>query len=132
MLAERPLGQPDVDDDALVGVVVGVEDQALDRRVGIALGRRHALDDRLEDLGDAGAVLGRCEQDFLARHGQDVLQLLDHHVDLGRRQVDLVEDRDDRQVLLRARWTLASVWASIPCVASTTRIAPVAGLEASG
>ena len=25
---------------------------------------------------------------------------------------------------LSARWTLASVWASIPCVASTTRIAP--------
>ena len=41
---------------------------------------------------------------------------------------------DGRSILLRtgmsvrfsrsARWTLASVWASMPCVASTTRIAP--------
>ena len=31
-LAERALDQPDVGDDALVGVVVGVEDQALERR----------------------------------------------------------------------------------------------------
>jgi hypothetical protein len=100
VLVERSLGEADVDDHALVRVVVRVEDQALERRLGIALGRRDPLHDRLEDLGDAGAVLGRRQQHFFARHRQDALQLLDDHIGLGRRQVDLVEDRDDRQVLL--------------------------------
>ena len=69
--------------------------------------------------------LARGEDDLLARDGQDVLELLDDRLGVGRWQVDLVEDGDDGQVLARsARWTLASVWASMPWVASTTRIAP--------
>ena len=43
--------------DAAVGVVPGVEDQRLERRVRLALRRRQAMDDRLEDLVDAGALL---------------------------------------------------------------------------
>jgi hypothetical protein len=37
---------------------MAVEDQALQRLARIALGSRDALDDRLEDLGDTGPVLG--------------------------------------------------------------------------
>ena len=36
---------------------------------------------------------------LLARDREDVLELVHDHVGLGRRQVDLVEDRDDRQAL---------------------------------
>ena len=36
---------------------------------------------------------------LLARDREDVLQLLDDDVGLRRRQVDLVEDRDDHEVL---------------------------------
>ena len=78
---------------------MAVEDQALDRRVRVALRGRDALDDRLEDVGDAGAVLGAGEDDLLARDGQDVLELVHDRVGVGRRQVDLVEDRDEREVL---------------------------------
>ena len=77
MVAERALDEPDVGDDALVRVVVGVEDQGLERRRRVALRRRDALDDRLEDLVDAGPVLGRGEDDLLARDREDVLELLD-------------------------------------------------------
>ena len=98
-VVERALREPDVDDHALVGVVVAVEDQALERRRRVALRRRDALDDRLEDLGDAGALLGGREEHLLARDREDVLELLHHDLGLGRRQVDLVEDRDDRQSL---------------------------------
>ena len=65
-----PVDEPDVGDDALVRVVVRVEDQALERRVRIALRRRDAVDDGLEDLVDAGAFLGRGEDDLLARDGR--------------------------------------------------------------
>ena len=67
--------------------------------VGVALGRRDALDDGLEHLGHVGAVLGADQDDLLARDGEDVLQLLDDEVGLGRGQVDLVEHRDDDEVL---------------------------------
>ena len=65
----------------------------------VALGRRDALDDRLEDVVDAGAVLGAGEDDLLARDGQHVLELVHDRVGVGRRQVDLVEDRDEGEVL---------------------------------
>ncbi len=77
-----------------------VEDQALERLVRIALGRRDALHDRFEDFGDARPILGGGQKDLFARDREDALELLDHHVHLCRRQVDLVEHRDDRQVLL--------------------------------
>src|SRR3972149_632562 len=66
---------------------------------GGARGGGDAGHDGLEDLGDAGAFLGRGEQDLLARDGQDVLQFLDHEVRLGRGQVDLVDDGHDDQPL---------------------------------
>ena len=66
---------------------------------GSPFGRRDPRDDGLQDSGDAGALLGRHEDDLLARDGQHVLQLLDDHVGLGRGQVDLVDDRHDDQAL---------------------------------
>ena len=100
MLAEAAGEQADVGDDALVRVVVRVEDQALEwLRLASPFGGGTRCDDRLEHLGDAGAVLGRDEQHLLARDGEDVLELLDDDVRLGRRQVDLVDDRDDHESL---------------------------------
>ncbi len=98
-VAQRALRQPDVDHDTLVGVVVAVEDEALQRLRRVALGRRDARDDRLEDLGHAGPVLGRSEDDLLARDRKDVLELVHDRLGVGRGQVDLVEDRDEGEVL---------------------------------
>ena len=99
--AERARGQPDVDDHALVRVVMAVEDQALDGRVRVALRRRDARDDRLEDVDDAGAVLGARQDHLLARDREDVLELVHDRVGVRRGQVDLVEDRDEGEVLLQ-------------------------------
>ena len=99
MVAERPRGEPHVGHHALVLVVVGVEDEAAQRVGRPALRRRNAGDDRLEDLEDPRPLLGRCEEHLLARDREDVLQLLDDDVGLGRGEVDLVDDRDDHEVL---------------------------------
>ena len=98
-MVDRALRESHVDDDALVGVVVTVEDQALERGLRIALRGGDARDDGLEDLGDAGPVLGAREDDLLARDRQHVLQLVHDRLGVRRRQVDLVEDRDQREVL---------------------------------
>ena len=82
-------------DDAEVGVVPAVDQQRLERRVAVALGRRQALDHRLQQVVDADAGLGR-DPDRLGRVDADhVLDLPGDPLGIGRRQVDLVEDRDD-------------------------------------
>ena len=86
-------------DDAEIGVVPGVDDERLQRRVGLALRRRQACDDRLQHVVDARAGLGR--DHAAASRGveaDDVLDLLPDAVGLGRRQVDLVQHRDDLEV----------------------------------
>ena len=78
---------------------MAVEDQALDGLGRIALGRRDAGDDGLEDLRHARPVLGAREDDLLARDRQHVLQLVHDRLGVRRREVDLVEDRDEREAL---------------------------------
>ena len=50
----------------------------------------------------------------------DVLDLLFDPVRLGRRQIDLVQDRDQFEIVLDREIVFASVCASTPCDASTT------------
>jgi hypothetical protein len=83
MLAQGACSEADIDDDPLVHVVVAVEDQALERLRRVAFRSRDALDDRLEDLGHSGPVLGRGEDDLLARDREDVLELVHDRLGVG-------------------------------------------------
>ena len=97
---QRAVDDPDGADHAPVLVVVGVEDQALQGRVGVADRRRDALADGVEQLGHALAGLGRDAQDLVGGHPEDLLDLGRVAVGIGGRQVDLVEGGDDLQVVL--------------------------------
>src|SRR6266508_554306 len=99
--AHAPVDQADVDDDALVRVVEGVEDESLERRLRVSLGRRNAADDGFEHLGHSRAVLGRDRERRVAVEPEDLgdLRLRAFHV--GRGQVDLVDDRDDFEPAVR-------------------------------
>ena len=97
---QHAVDHADDDDDAAVGVVPGVEDQRLERRVGIAGRRRQARDDRLEDLRDAGARLGAGQQRVVAVEADDVRDLAARLFGLRARQIDLVDDRDDLEAVL--------------------------------
>ena len=57
-------------------------------------------DDRVEQLRHALARLRRDAHDLLGRDAEDVLDLGGEAVGVGRREVDLVEHGDDRQVVL--------------------------------
>ena len=70
------------------------------RRFRIALRRRDAVDDRLEDRVDARAFLGADEKRVLALEADDVLHLAQGLLDFGLDQVDLVDDRDEEEVVL--------------------------------
>ena len=93
--ADGTVEQAHINDNALVGVVLAVEDERAERRIGVADRRRNVGDDALEDLvdvdvhfrGDLGGVLGR--------DADDVLNLLLDARRVSGRQVDLVDDRHD-------------------------------------
>ena len=90
----------DVGDDAAVAVVDRVEDDRAGRGLRIADRRRHELDDRLEQLIDAEAGLGAHLEHVGRVAADDLGELGGVLLGLGRREVDLVEHRDDLQVVL--------------------------------
>ena len=98
---ERAVHQPHVGDHALVGVVLRVEDQRAQRRVASPCGGGTRRDDRLQDVAGADALLGRGQDHLIARDADHVLDLLGDLLRLGAGQVDLVDDRDDVEVVLQ-------------------------------
>ena len=97
---QHAVDHADDDHHAAVGVVPGVENQRLQRRVGIARRRRQAMDDRLEDLVDAGADLRAGEDRVVAVEADDLGDLAARLLGLRAGQIDLVDDRDDLEVVL--------------------------------
>ena len=98
-------GQPAVHhphraDHAAVLVELAVEDQRLQRRVGIARRRRDALAHGVEQVVDALAGLGRDAQDLLGGDAEHLLDLRRVAIGVGGGQVDLVEHGDDLEVAL--------------------------------
>ena len=90
-----PLFEADVDDDALVAVVVAVKNQRAQGRVDVARRRGDVGDDLLEDVVDIDARFRGDTRRVLCGNADDVLDLGDHAVGVGARQVDLVDDGDD-------------------------------------
>ena len=87
-------------DDALVRIKERVEDQGLQRRVLVALRCGDVVDDRVEDLLDADACLGRGQHGIRRVEADDVLDLLLDALRVSARQVNLVDDRDNLEVVL--------------------------------
>ncbi len=98
--AHAAVEHPEVDDGAAVGVVEGIEEQRPQRRLRIAAGRGQLRDDRLEELIDPDALLGRDQEGLVRVEPQVELDLLHHPLDVGGGEVDLVDDRQDLQSVL--------------------------------
>ncbi len=95
---ERAFDHAHVRDDALVGVVMRVEDQRAQGDAVRVFGRRHTLDDGLQHLVHVQAVLGRDADDALGGHADQAGDVFGHFVGTGRGQVDLVDHGDNFQV----------------------------------
>ena len=97
---ELTLFNPDVDDDPAVGVVIGVEDEGFKRRFRVALRGGDVRDNPLQYRVDADAGLGGDAGGVHRRDADDVLDLLRDPVGVGGGEVDLVDDRDDLEVVV--------------------------------
>ena len=91
----------EVGDDAPIGVEHRVEDQSLQRRLGIAFRRRYFLNDGVKDGGDAFAGTGTHPQDFRGVASQHIDDLVFHHIHHGAVHVDLVHHGDDLKVVFQ-------------------------------
>ena len=87
-------------------VVLTVEDQRLQRRVRIALGGGNAGADGVEQLRHALTGLGGDAQDVLGGDAEHLLDLHREAVRIGGGEVDLVERRDDLEVVLQREVTV--------------------------
>ena len=92
---DLPVDDADVGDHAPVRVVMRVEDQRTERRPRVASRRWHLADHCLEDVLGPDALLGRREDDLVARNPRHVGNFFGHHLGLGG--VDLVDDRNQRE-----------------------------------
>jgi hypothetical protein len=86
--------------DAEIAVVPAVDQQRLERRIAVALGRGQARDDPLQHLGHVEACLRRDQDRVGGVEADHVLDLLFHLFRLGGRQVDLVEDGHDLVIVV--------------------------------
>ncbi len=85
----------DEDDDAEIEVVPGIDQQRLQRRIRLALGRGQPGDDAFEHRLDIQPRLGGNRDRLGGVDADHVLDLLAYALGLGGGQVDLVEHRDD-------------------------------------
>ncbi len=97
---EVPVDHPHVGDDAAVGVVHRVEDEGPGWGGRVAGRCGDQADDLVEQLAHALPGLGAHLQHVVGVAADDVRQLGGVPRRLGRGQVDLVEHRDDLQVVL--------------------------------
>jgi hypothetical protein len=65
-----------MDDGAAVGIVVRIENQRLERRVGIPFRWPQLMDDAFEDVFDAGALFGRGQNGVVRIQPQVLLDLV--------------------------------------------------------
>ena len=100
---DLPVKDPRVDHDPLVIVVVRVKDQRLKLPVLIALRRRDLMHDLLQKLIDAGALFRGHQRSIHGFHPDDILDLLFDLIRPRRRQVDLIQDRHDLEILIHSQ-----------------------------
>ena len=99
--AQTTVDHTDIGDHTAVGVVHRVEDHRTGRRVGLTDRRRYLVDDLVEKLLDALTGLGADLEHVGGVTADDPGDLLRVLLRLGGRQVDLVQHRDDREVVLQ-------------------------------
>ena len=88
---------------AAILVVLRVEDERLQRRLRVALGCRDAIDDGVEQVADTHTGLRRDAQDVFGRNAQHRFDLHRVAIGVGGGQVDLVERRDDLEIVLHGQ-----------------------------
>ncbi len=101
------LHEADIDDDAPVAVVDRVEDEGLQRCLGVSLRGRDIADNVLEDGFDVLAGLGGNARRLFTGQSDDVFHFCADPVGVGGGQVDFIDDRADLEVVVQGKICVA-------------------------
>jgi uncharacterized protein YfaS (alpha-2-macroglobulin family) len=99
VLPDASLFHADEHNRAAIGVEPGVEDQRLQRVFGTSFRWRNAMDDGLKHVLDTDAALRADEQGVIRGDRQHVFDLFLHVVRLRGGEIDLIDDRDDGEIV---------------------------------
>src|SRR5262249_39982715 len=100
---DAPIHYARQNDHAAIGIEPGIEDQRAQRNLGIALRRRHQVDDRFQNLVYPRALLGAGQYRFRRVQPDYRLDLFADALGLRGRQIDFVDDRNDLQVVVQRK-----------------------------
>ena len=89
---------PDIDQDAAVGVVMGIEDEGAEEIVGGLFGSGDVGQDPFENSFDADARFGGDQEGIGGVDADDVFDLLFHLFWIGGGKIDFVDDGEDFEV----------------------------------
>ena len=98
---ECTLHDPEIDNDAPVGVILAVKDQGPQRRLGIPLGSRHILHNILQHRRNVQSHLGRDLRCIQRRNADDILDLPFDPLRISGRQIDFIQHRQDLQIVFQ-------------------------------
>ena len=84
-------------------VVVRVEDEGACGAIWVTARWRHVANDCFQSVVDAESGLCGCMHDFIVEKPDELSDFRRHLLWVGAGKVDLVDDRDDGQVLLEAK-----------------------------
>jgi hypothetical protein len=88
------------DDDTTVRVVPRVEKQSFERLVTVATGRRNVFDHGFEGFADALPGFARGRNGELPINADNLFDLFAGALHIGARQIDLVDHRDDFEIVV--------------------------------
>ena len=97
---QAAIEQADVHDDAAVRVVFRVEDQRLEGSIRLSARRWNARHHSLEHLGDSDPLTRTGQQRIARIETHHLGDLAPHQIRVCRREIDLVDDRHDLEVVL--------------------------------
>ena len=129
---ERAVDHANVGHHTAVDVVDRIEDHRARRAVGVADGCGNQTDDLIEQFGDTGAGLARHPQDIAGFAADDVGEFAGVSVRIGRWQVDLVQDRDDREPTVQSKVEIGQGLRLDALRGVDQQHRPLTGLEGTG
>ena len=106
-LFQPSVPDPAEDNDASVGVVQGIEDQRLERCLPVTRRRGELLNDLLQDILHIQASFSRYPRAVGTVKPDDVLDFLRGPLRVRTRQVDLVDHREDLQIVIKRKVDIA-------------------------
>ncbi len=119
-------------DNALIRIIDGIKDQRFERRRFIPFGRRNLLYDLLEHRFNVCSHLRRNERSVLCLDPDDVLDFIFYTFRLRARQIDLIDDRHDLEIVVDREVTVGKCLRLDPLRRVHDENSALAGSQASG